>query len=195
MFDSSTISKILATLENPEKHWKSLAPWNSVIGGSPGSKIWEEMEDRNKNNRYWKFCVIGTIAEDKRSFVQNLSPVLFREEFEGQKAVTHLKACYDTYDWLNLYAVPGGRRFDFIWEALAEDSIGLVLVLDPTKAEVFHDSWAMLHTFLSYGEVPYAVAVKTVGSETFSIADIRQIFRLAGCRRTPQARMSSKLWG
>ncbi|MDD2723062.1 MAG: ATP/GTP-binding protein [Methylovulum sp.] len=48
---------------------------------------------------------------------------------------------------LHLYGTPGQERFDFMWDILVTGGIGLVLLLDNTRADPFQDMKFFLDTF------------------------------------------------
>ena len=48
---------------------------------------------------------------------------------------------------LHLYGTPGQERFDFMWDILVTGGIGLVLLLDNTRADPFQDMRFFLETF------------------------------------------------
>jgi len=48
---------------------------------------------------------------------------------------------------LHLYGTPGQERFDFMWDILVTGGIGLVLLLDNTRADPFQDMRFFLDTF------------------------------------------------
>lgn len=48
---------------------------------------------------------------------------------------------------LHLYGTPGQERFDFMWDILVTGGIGLVLLLDNTRADPFQDMKFFLETF------------------------------------------------
>nr|WP_286011450.1 ATP/GTP-binding protein [Methylovulum psychrotolerans] len=48
---------------------------------------------------------------------------------------------------LHLYGTPGQERFDFMWDILVNGGIGLVLLLDNTRADPFQDMKFFLDTF------------------------------------------------
>ncbi len=48
---------------------------------------------------------------------------------------------------IHLYGTPGQERFDFMWDILTEGGIGLVLLLDNTRAEPFRDLRFFLKSF------------------------------------------------
>jgi len=45
----------------------------------------------------------------------------------------------DGADRVHLYGTPGQERFDFMWDILTEGGLGLVLLLDNTRGNPFHD--------------------------------------------------------
>ncbi len=48
---------------------------------------------------------------------------------------------------LHLYGTPGQERFDFMWDILVTGGIGLVLLLDNTRADPFQDMRFFLDAF------------------------------------------------
>lgn len=48
---------------------------------------------------------------------------------------------------IHLYGTPGQERFDFMWDILTTGGIGLVLMLDNTRADPFKDMKFFLDTF------------------------------------------------
>jgi uncharacterized protein len=59
---------------------------------------------------------------------------------------------------LYLFGTPGQRRFDFMWEILAEGMLGFVVMVDSTKPETFREAKSILETFRAYAPTPYVVA-------------------------------------
>lgn len=51
---------------------------------------------------------------------------------------------------IHLYGTPGQERFDFMWDILAIGGIGLVLLLDNTRADPFKDLQFFLKAFKKY---------------------------------------------
>lgn len=48
---------------------------------------------------------------------------------------------------LHLYGTPGQERFDFMWDILTTGGVGLILLLDNTRADPFQDMKFFLDTF------------------------------------------------
>jgi len=59
---------------------------------------------------------------------------------------------------LYLFGMPGQRRFDFMWEILAEKMLGLVVLVDSRRPETFMEAKIMLETLRAYSPVPFVVA-------------------------------------
>ncbi|HNA81442.1 MAG TPA: ATP/GTP-binding protein [Thiobacillaceae bacterium] len=53
---------------------------------------------------------------------------------------------------VHLYGTPGQERFDFMWDILSEGCIGLVLLLDNTRADPFKDLHFFLKAFPDYAD-------------------------------------------
>ncbi|MGR9044938.1 MAG: GTP-binding protein [Gammaproteobacteria bacterium] len=51
---------------------------------------------------------------------------------------------------LHLYGTPGQERFDFMWDILTSGGIGLILLLDNTRADPFLDMRFFLDAFASF---------------------------------------------
>lgn len=51
---------------------------------------------------------------------------------------------------IHLYGTPGQERFDFMWDILTVGGIGLVLLLDNTRAEPFQDMKFFLDAFSKF---------------------------------------------
>jgi small GTP-binding protein len=59
---------------------------------------------------------------------------------------------------LYLFGTPGQRRFDFMWEILAEGMLGFVVLVDSARPETFREAKSILETFRAYAPTPYVVA-------------------------------------
>src|SRR5215211_1165427 len=59
---------------------------------------------------------------------------------------------------LHLFGTPGQKRFDFMWEILAEGMLGLVVLVDSTRPETFRETLRIIDFFNSYQTIPMVVA-------------------------------------
>jgi signal recognition particle receptor subunit beta len=80
---------------------------------------------------------------------------------------------------LYLFGTPGQRRFDFMWEILAEGMLGVVVMVDSTKPETFREAKSILETFRAYAPTPYVVAAnKQDLEEAWPAEDLRIALRI-----------------
>jgi small GTP-binding protein len=80
---------------------------------------------------------------------------------------------------LYLFGTPGQRRFDFMWEILAEGMLGFVVMVDSTKPETFREAKSILETFRAYAPTPYVVAAnKQDIEEAWPAEDLRIALRI-----------------
>lgn len=64
---------------------------------------------------------------------------------------------------LHLYGTPGQERFDFMWDILTQGGIGLILLLDNTRANPFQDMTFFLNAFKNFiGETKLAIGITQV---------------------------------
>jgi uncharacterized protein len=80
---------------------------------------------------------------------------------------------------LYLFGTPGQRRFDFMWEILAEGMLGFVVMVDSTKPETFREAKSILETFRAYAPTPYVVAAnKQDMPDAWNTDDLRIALRI-----------------
>jgi hypothetical protein len=80
---------------------------------------------------------------------------------------------------LYLFGTPGQRRFDFMWEILAEGMLGFVVMVDSTKPETFREAKSILETFRAYAPTPYVVAAnKQDLPDAWKTEDLRIALRI-----------------
>lgn len=80
---------------------------------------------------------------------------------------------------LYLFGTPGQRRFDFMWEILAEGMLGFVVLVDSAKPETFREAKSILETFRAYAPTPYVVAAnKQDHAEAWNTDDLRIALRI-----------------
>ena len=80
---------------------------------------------------------------------------------------------------LDLFGTPGQRRFDFMWEILAEGMLGFIVMVDSAKPETFREAKSILETFRAYAPTPYVVAAnKQDHPDAWTPEDLRIALRL-----------------
>jgi uncharacterized protein len=118
-----------------------------------------------------KMIITGPFSSGKTQFINSISEIdvvtTEREvKSELEKAVKDSttvamdfgRITVDEDLVLYLFGTPGQRRFDFMWEILAEGMLGFVVMVDSTKPETFREAKSILETFRAYAPTPYVVA-------------------------------------
>lgn len=115
-------------------------------------------------SQYNKIIFTGPVGAGKTTAITSLSdvpPVCTDESAsdmtKSRKAQTTVAMDYGVMNLaggekLHLYGTPGQERFDFMWDILTTGGIGLVLLLDNTRADPFQDLKFFLHKFREFIE-------------------------------------------
>jgi signal recognition particle receptor subunit beta len=110
-----------------------------------------------------KIVVTGAFGSGKTQFVRTLNTLDTVDPLPppapGQIIAMDFGRLHIADD-LTLYAfsTPGGRRFDFMWEILAEGLLGVVVLVDSSAPPTFRESRKVIHTMTGHMPVPYVVA-------------------------------------
>jgi len=81
---------------------------------------------------------------------------------------------------LHLFGTPGQKRFDFMWEILAEGTLGLVILVDSTRPETFRETLRIIDFFTTFRESPYVVVANKQDMENaWSPEELRLALRLS----------------
>lgn len=125
---------------------------------------------------------IRTISEiDVVSTERNISPdsVEVLEKEATTVAMDFGRITVDNDLVLYLFGTPGQRRFDFMWEILAEGMLGFVVMVDSSKPETFREARSILETFRAYAPTPYVVAAnKQDHDDAWKPEDLRIALRI-----------------
>src|SRR5512133_611536 len=117
-----------------------------------------------------KMVVTGPFSAGKTEFIRAVSEIdvvsterKISSEAEKIKSTTTVamdfgRITVDDDLVLYLFGTPGQRRFDFMWEILAEGMLGFVVMVDSAKPETFREAKSILETFRAYAPTPYIVA-------------------------------------
>ncbi|MCK9619690.1 MAG: GTP-binding protein [Methylobacter sp.] len=86
---------------------------------------------------------------------------------------------------LHLYGTPGQERFNFMWDILTEGGIGLILLLDNTRADPFLDMKFFLDSFSQFiSKTTVAIGVTQMDlSDKPTIADYQIKLKEIGLNR------------
>ncbi len=139
-----------------------------------------------------KMVITGPFSSGKTEFIRSISEidVVTTERgitSETEKAIKESttvamdfgRITVDDDLVLYLFGTPGQRRFDFMWEILAEGMLGFVVMVDSTKPETFREAKSILETFRAYAPTPYVVAAnKQDNTEAWNTDDLRIALRI-----------------
>jgi uncharacterized protein len=79
---------------------------------------------------------------------------------------------------LYLFGTPGQRRFEFMWEILAEGMLGFIVLVDQSRPETLEEARHILAFFREQASVPFVVGVNKVGADD-PVAEVRTLLDLA----------------
>jgi small GTP-binding protein len=140
-----------------------------------------------------KMVITGPYASGKTEFIRSISEIdvvsTDTKVSEGTYEATVKDQTTVAMDFgritidddlvLYLFGTPGQRRFDFMWEILAEGMLGFVVMVDSTKPETFREAKSILETFRAYAPTPYVVAAnKQDLEEAWPAEDLRIALRI-----------------
>ncbi len=110
-----------------------------------------------------KIIFTGPLGTGKSTAIQSISDItpvqteVFSKEVNQpkKKSTTTLAMDYGVVDLdgnekIHLYGTPSLERLDFVWDILVKGGIGLVLLLDNTRADPFKDMWFFLEAFKKF---------------------------------------------
>lgn len=110
----------------------------------------------------YKLVFTGPVGAGKTTAVQSLSDIdvvhteaTTSDEVRDLKRTTTVAMDYglmrlDNGDQVRLYGTPGQKRFDFMWDILTEDALGLVLMLRGNAPDPVADLRTYVHEFRSF---------------------------------------------
>jgi hypothetical protein len=135
--------------------------------------------------------ITGPFNSGKTQFVQSISEIdvvstertIHAEEEKVKENTTVAmdfgRITVDDDLILYLFGTPGQRRFDFMWEILAQGMLGFVVLVDSSRPETFREAISILETFRAYAPTPYVVAAnKQDLPDAWSLEDLRVALRL-----------------
>lgn len=116
----------------------------------------------------YKIIVTGPFDSGKTEFVKTGSDITVVEteknittEDRGIKAQTTVAMDYGRVELdgatLHLYGTPGQTRFSFMWEILASEMNGFIVLVDSTDIPSFPEAAELIQQFSSFDDVPYMV--------------------------------------
>ena len=140
-----------------------------------------------------KMVITGPFSSGKTEFIRSISEIevvstdrsISADTAESQQkenttvAMDFGRITVDDDLVLYLFGTPGQRRFDFMWEILAEGMLGFVVMVDSAKPETFREAKSILETFRAYANTPYVVAAnKQDHPDAWEAEDLRIALRI-----------------
>jgi hypothetical protein len=139
-----------------------------------------------------KMVVTGPFSSGKTEFIRSISEIevvstergISSETERQEKEATTVamdfgRITVDDDLVLYLFGTPGQRRFDFMWEILAEGMLGFIVMVDSSKPETFREAKSILETFRAYAPTPYVVAAnKQDHPDAWTPEDLRIALRI-----------------
>jgi hypothetical protein len=140
-----------------------------------------------------KMVITGPFSSGKTQFIQSVSEIdvvttdkkiSANSPEAAEKDITTVamdfgRITVDDDLVLYLFGTPGQRRFDFMWEILAEGMLGFVVMVDSSKPETFREAKSILETFRAYAPTPYVVAAnKQDHPDAWAPEDLRIALRI-----------------
>jgi small GTP-binding protein len=126
------------------------------------------MDSRGKKRI--KIVITGPFAAGKTQFIRTISEIepvtterktTAKEEkaVKGQTTVAmdFGKIAIDDEHELYLFGTPGQSRFDFMWDILGKGALGVIVLVDSTNPETFHEARKIINFFESRYPVPIVV--------------------------------------
>jgi len=117
-----------------------------------------------------KILITGPFAAGKTQFIKTISEIkpLTTERKttkKDEKKVKNLttvamdfgKISIDEEHELYLFGTPGQARFDFMWDILGKGALGIVVLVDSTNPETFHEARKIINYFESRYPVPMVI--------------------------------------
>lgn len=140
-----------------------------------------------------KMVITGPFSSGKTEFIRSISEIEVvstereikedtaerSEKDQTTVAMDFGRITVDDDLVLYLFGTPGQRRFDFMWEILAEGMLGFIVMVDSTKPETFREAKSILETFRAYAPTPYVVAAnKQDREDAWAPEDLRLALRI-----------------
>jgi signal recognition particle receptor subunit beta len=110
----------------------------------------------------YKIIFTGPVGAGKTTAIHSISDIppiktdaIASDMTKGRKSATTVAMDYGVMnlsagDKIHLYGTPGQERFDFMWDILTLGGIGLILLLDNTRADPFQDMKFFLDSFAKF---------------------------------------------
>jgi uncharacterized protein len=118
-----------------------------------------------------KIVITGSFSAGKTTLIKTISEIAIvdterevTDDSRGTKNHTTVamdfgRITFEDGASLFLFGTPGQRRFEVVWEVLAEGMIGFILLVNGSDWGSVDEARHILQTFHEYADVPYVVGV------------------------------------
>lgn len=107
----------------------------------------------------YSIVITGVINSGKTTFVDALSEINMAQTFPNPKTIAMDFGTIPVDDKkFHFFGTPNGRRFDFMWDILGKDLLGLIVMVDSTAPHTFREVRSIIKAFSAYAPVPYVIA-------------------------------------
>jgi small GTP-binding protein len=118
-----------------------------------------------------KIVITGSFSAGKTTLIKTISEIAIvdterdvTDESRGIKNHTTVamdfgRITFEDGASLFLFGTPGQRRFEVMWEVLAEGMIGFIVLINGSDSRSAEEARHILDTFHEYADVPYVVGV------------------------------------
>ncbi len=134
-----------------------------------------------------KVVVTGPFAAGKTTFIKTISeisvistekPVTDKKDKEKKSETTVAmdfgRITISDDISLYLFGTPGQKRFSFMWETLSKGMLGFIILVELKDSSSWAKSKEMLDYFREVSDVPYVVAVNTMGGKP-DLSKLREV--------------------
>jgi signal recognition particle receptor subunit beta len=136
-----------------------------------------------------KMVITGPFAAGKTQFIREIDVVSTERRISDETArlkrdttvaLDFGRITVDKDLVLYLFGTPGQRRFEFMWEILAEGMLGFVVLADSTRPDTFKETKEIIDVFSTYSNSPFVVAAtKQDMPDAWAPEDIKIVLGLA----------------
>lgn len=152
----------------------------------------------------YKIIVTGPFNSGKTEFVRSGSDIPMVEteknittEDRGIKASTTVAMDFGRMeidgDTVHLFGTPGQTRFSFMWEILANEMNGFIVLVDSTDTPSFPEAAELIEQFSGFVDVPHVVVANKIDLDSAASADeVRSGTRVAADVPILEASATSK---
>ena len=124
-----------------------------------------------------KTTAIATLSDEKPvGTIQNASDTTRVRKSATSAAMDYGTMSLDGKEKIHLYGTPGQERFDFMWDDLTKNGLGLILLLDNKRRNPLNDMTFFLDFFKDFINST-AVAVGITQTDIVPLTKIDQYYR------------------